>query len=159
MSSRKNPKERVRSGHEAVITQGTADSPSKYTSSEQPWSGQSLEPSKNLSDNVVGTSTAKVAVSCGHRYVPAKKSGYEFAKQQRHTLIGPLKQARHRTASTCCLSWSAGVGNNSFSKMYAYARCFVQCCTVLCNKSIDFVILTKAFFYSYAHIIQYICII
>lgn len=39
----------------------------------------------------------------------------------------PFKNVRHPTATPCCLHWTGKVGNNSFSKAYVYARCFVQC--------------------------------
>jgi hypothetical protein len=48
-------------------------------------------------------------------------------------LISPLKNVRHPTASTYCLCWTAVVGNNSLSKMYIYARCFVQCYKAHCG--------------------------
>jgi hypothetical protein len=49
-----------------------------------------------------------------------------------NTFISPLKDMRHSTTSTCCPCWTTVVGNNSFSKMYEYARCFVQCSRVHC---------------------------
>jgi hypothetical protein len=39
----------------------------------------------------------------------------------------PFKNVRQPTATTCCLHWTGEVGNNSFSKAYVYARCFVYC--------------------------------
>jgi hypothetical protein len=56
------------------------------------------------------------------------KSGsthYEFAKYQRQTLIIQLTQVRHPAASTCCVCWTAMVGENLFSKMYIRAGRFV----------------------------------
>jgi len=42
--------------------------------------------------------------------------------------ISPLKKnIRHPTASTCCVCWTAVIGNNSFSKMYVRAGRFVSC--------------------------------
>jgi hypothetical protein len=51
-------------------------------------------------------------------------------------LISPLKNVRHPTASTYCHCWTAVVGNNSLSKMYIYARCFVQCYKAHCGAKV-----------------------
>jgi len=41
------------------------------------------------------------------------------------------KKVPQPTASTCRFCWTAVVGCNSFSEMYVYARCFVQCCAII----------------------------
>jgi hypothetical protein len=42
-------------------------------------------------------------------------------------LTSPLKNFRHLTASTCYVCRTFMIWNYLFSKMYAYARCYVPC--------------------------------
>jgi hypothetical protein len=50
-----------------------------------------------------------------------------FKISNTNSLISPLKSVRHFTASTCFSYWTTVGGNKSFSSMYIYVGCCVQC--------------------------------
>jgi hypothetical protein len=70
-------------------------------------------------------SSMSIARGCN---VPTKNLG--ICKVSDNHAYQPTKNMQHITASTCSLGWTAAVGNDSFSKVYAHARCFVQCYTI-----------------------------
>ena len=76
-------------------------------------------------------------------------------------LTSPLKNVRHPTAPTCCFCFPFVVGNNSFSKMYVHARCFVQFCREHCVIKVFISGPDRGTIYAFAYVVYiyiYICI-